>query len=440
MSEADASRTPTEPYPGLRPFLDNEEILLFGRERQVREVIERLRQTQFVAVIGGSGSGKSSLILAGVVPELRSFGIPGAGDYWVPMVCTPGTNASLADQAQRAEHADHAAGAQVRGAAALARFARAGRRAAGGDRRAAARGAGLFEPGRRCTPTSSAVPPGPKPQDARFLFVIDQFEELFHPTTRHVDDARLLVERVIDHFFSPHPRCYVVLTMRSEHLNDCACFLELPDAINKASYLVRRLDDAEMRDAIIGPAERLLRLRAAGRRRRGAAAARRCSSAPSVTARLLKDVRAISDDPDHLPLLQHVLARIWQAAVHARGAAPATCPIASKPGDLAVAVSALPAALAPPLGDDLNVLRTSLERWAEAAYQRHGEAQRARARRACCASWPSRTRTPACIPSSVSTSTTASHLLGAQATRADLKALLGQRLPRRGRLPVLGRR
>ena len=36
-----------------------------------------------------------------MVPELCSFGIPGAGDYWVPMVCTPGTNASAADQAQR---------------------------------------------------------------------------------------------------------------------------------------------------------------------------------------------------------------------------------------------------------------------------------------------------------------------------------------------------
>ena len=95
------TRLPREPYPGLRPFLAFEAALLFGRERQVREVIERLQATQFVAVLGGSGSGKSSLIHAGVVPELRSFGIPGAGDLWLPLTCTPGTNVSAADSLAR---------------------------------------------------------------------------------------------------------------------------------------------------------------------------------------------------------------------------------------------------------------------------------------------------------------------------------------------------
>ena len=95
------NRLPREPYPGLRPFLDFEAALLFGRERQVREVIEHLKATQFVAVLGGSGSGKSSLIQAGVVPELRSFGIPGAGDLWLPLTCTPGTNVSAADREAR---------------------------------------------------------------------------------------------------------------------------------------------------------------------------------------------------------------------------------------------------------------------------------------------------------------------------------------------------
>ncbi len=368
-----ATRTPVEPYPGLRPFLDFEEILLFGRDRQVREVIERLGQTQFVAVIGGSGSGKSSLILAGVVPELRSFGIPGAGDFWLPMVCTPGTNPSALDQAQR----------QNTPITRLARKFAALLRSRGSPEQDAARLDDIAARMREELGFSTlvdiytkelAVPSGPQPADARFLFVIDQFEELFHPTTRNVEDARLLVERVIDHFFSPHPRCYVVLTMRSEHLNDCAGYLELPDAINKASYLVRRLDEAELREAITQPAERLLRLR-----RLAEDSTQRLPEEVQfdrgVTERLLRDARAISDDPDHLPLLQHVLARVWQAAIE-RVAPRLDLPERIMAADLAVAVSAQPAALAAPLDDGLNVLRVSLERWAEASYLRHDERER----------------------------------------------------------------
>ena len=376
-------RVPTEPYPGLRPFLDFEETLLFGRERQVREVIDRLGQTQFVAVIGGSGSGKSSLILAGVVPELRSFGIPDAGDFWVPMVCTPGTNATAADQAQRSDTP-------------ITRLAR--------------RFAALLKP--RATPEATAdrldeiaghlrrelgfanlvdlytpelaAPPGPKPEDARFLFVIDQFEELFHPTNRGVEDGRLLVERVIDHFFSPHRRCYLVLTMRSEHLADCAGYLELPDAINKASYLVRRLDAAQLQEAISGPAQRLLRIR----QRLDDDDARLPATVQfddEVMKRLLRDVQAITADPDHLPLLQHLLARLWQAGlkrVKARADQPLDLPDLIGPADLAMAVSAAqadPAAAstpAPALDAQTNTLRACLENWAQALYMQHPEAER----------------------------------------------------------------
>jgi energy-coupling factor transporter ATP-binding protein EcfA2 len=252
-------RLPREPYPGLRPFLDFEAALLFGRERQVREVIDRLNTTQFVAVLGGSGSGKSSLIHAGVVPELRSFGIPGAGDLWLPMTCTPGTNVTVADSdARRHSPVTRLArrfagllkprGDEAADNARINDIADVFRQEAGFARLMDAYGPEL------------AVPPGPDPGEARVLFVLDQFEEIFHPTNKGVADATLLVERMLDHFFNPHPRCYVVLTMRSEHLNDCAAFLELPDAINKSSYLIRRLDDGELRDAITGPAQRFLRL------------------------------------------------------------------------------------------------------------------------------------------------------------------------------------
>ncbi len=372
------ARLPHEPYPGLRPFLDFEAALLFGRERQVREVIEHLRRTQFVAVLGGSGSGKSSLIHAGVMPELRSYGIPGAGDLWLPMTCTPGTNVSAGDSASR-RHTPI-----TRLARRFAQLLRP-RGSEAEDRRRSDEIAEVFrqEAGfARLLETYGAelaLPAGVDPADARVLFVLDQFEELFHPTNLQLDDGRLMVERVLDHFFTPHERCYVVLTMRSEHLNDCASFLELPDAINKSSYLVRRLDPDELRGAITGPAQRFLRLIA-----RSAVTPQllpgQVAFDDAVLARLLRDVQAITHDPDHLPLLQHLLARLWEAALarerSAAGEGGPTVPVPARitPADLVAAVQ--PAQPGSPLDDTLNCLRACVDNWPEALYLAHAAAQR----------------------------------------------------------------
>jgi len=386
---AAAFKLPTEPYPGLRPFLDYEAALLLGRGRQVREVIERLRETRFVAVIGGSGSGKSSLIRAGVVPELRGFAIPDAGDYWIPVVCTPGTTVQSAQPAAEGgpvaqtpitrlawkfsqllkpcdETADDSHDNDPGESVVTERDAAAARRA---------EIAAVFRQGAGFSRLVDAyfddLPAlGPACENARFLFVIDQFEELFHPNNRGLADARLLVEAVIDHFFNPNPRCFVILTMRSEHLADCAGFLELPDAINKSSYLVRRLDDAELREAIVGPAKYFLRLQ-----RRGAPAGPGLPDdivfEEPVIRRLLADVERITSDADHLPLLQHVLARIWEAACRRNTAdgGPAL-PAQILWRDLELAVD--PRSAKPPgwlqAQPAVNTLRSSLENWAEAAY------------------------------------------------------------------------
>ena len=374
-SAADArDRLPREPYPGLRPFLDFEAALLFGRERQVREVIERLSRTQFVAVLGGSGSGKSSLIHAGVVPALRSFGIPGAGDLWLPMTCTPGTNVGAADRAAR-RHTPitrlarrfagllHSRGSEAADAERQQQIAEVFRQEAGFARLLEAYGPEL------------AVPPGPDPAGARVLFVLDQFEEIFHPTNQGVDDASLLVERVLDHFFNPHPHCHVVLTMRSEHLNDCATFLELPDAINKSSYLIRRLDPDELSEAIVAPAQRFLRL-AARSAPPGSVLPDQVRFEPEVLERLLRDVRALTHDPDHLPLLQHLLARLWQAALE-REEVDVPVPSHVTEIDLVRAVNAGAQGVdEQPLDAKLNTLRACVENWPESIYRWHTPAER----------------------------------------------------------------
>ena len=60
----------TNPFPGLRPFEMQEKYLFFGREDQTVELLKRLGQARFMAVVGTSGSGKSSLVRAGLLPQL----------------------------------------------------------------------------------------------------------------------------------------------------------------------------------------------------------------------------------------------------------------------------------------------------------------------------------------------------------------------------------
>src|SRR5256714_13787907 len=69
----------TNPFPGLRPFESNEDHLFFGRDGQSDELLRRLRRSRFLAVLGTSGSGKSSLVRAGMLPSLFGGFVTQAG-------------------------------------------------------------------------------------------------------------------------------------------------------------------------------------------------------------------------------------------------------------------------------------------------------------------------------------------------------------------------
>ena len=66
----EASRFHLNPFPGIRSYEIQEDELFFGRELQVRELVEKLSATHFLAIVGSSGCGKSSLIKAGLIPTL----------------------------------------------------------------------------------------------------------------------------------------------------------------------------------------------------------------------------------------------------------------------------------------------------------------------------------------------------------------------------------
>src|SRR5215470_10547349 len=85
-------RTPANPFPGLRPFEFDESHLFFGRDGQSEQLISKLARTRFLAVVGTSGSGKSSLVRAGLLPALHGGFMTSAGSGWRIAVMRPGND------------------------------------------------------------------------------------------------------------------------------------------------------------------------------------------------------------------------------------------------------------------------------------------------------------------------------------------------------------
>ena len=135
-----APARPACPYPGMRPFTLDDGFPFFGRDRECEELLQHLRQSRFLTVIGGSGSGKSSLVFAGLVPRLRNTNLFGPGK-WLVRSMRPGAR-PLAELAH-ALGADPADPADP--AAAVANMLKA------------------------------------DPEAKRLLLVVDQFEEVFAP-------------------------------------------------------------------------------------------------------------------------------------------------------------------------------------------------------------------------------------------------------------------
>src|ERR1043166_3640913 len=80
------------PFPGLRPFREDEEYLFFGRENQVDAMVDSLATTHFLAVVGTSGSGKSSLVNCGLRPALHGGLMARAGTSWRMAQFRPGND------------------------------------------------------------------------------------------------------------------------------------------------------------------------------------------------------------------------------------------------------------------------------------------------------------------------------------------------------------
>ena len=269
------ARAQSNPFPGLRPFLLEEADLFFGRDRQSDELVRRLASRRFLAVVGTSGSGKSSLVRAGLLPSLEGGLMAGAGAHWRMAILRP---------------QDDPIGFLARAIAttgALTHLDMPQPAAEGVVETTLRRSSlGLVEAARlaRLEPHEN------------LLILIDQFEELFRfaDVARQRDggnEAPAFVKLLLAAAQQTEVPVYVVITMRSDFLGDCARFRDLPEAISDSQYLIPRLTRDELQEVITGPI-----------------GVRGGRIAPSLVQRLLNDV---GDDMDQLPVLQHALMRAW---------------------------------------------------------------------------------------------------------------------------------
>jgi WD40 repeat protein/energy-coupling factor transporter ATP-binding protein EcfA2 len=268
--------TITNPFPGLRAFEEEEDILFFGREKQIDELVKKLRTTRLIAVIGSSGSGKSSLIKSGLIPNLQSGFMSGAGSNWRICSFRPGSDPIknlVTGLVKPGALEDEEIAVDL-----LASLYESSLRRSSN---------GLIEVYKQ-----SGIE-----KHNNLLILVDQFEEIFRFSKFESDsregkrDSVAFINLLLKAAKQTEYPIYIVITMRSDFLSDCTEFRGLPEAINEGNYLVPRMTREERKDAIVGPIS-----------------VANAKVSPRLLNLLLNDV---GDNPDQLPILQHALMRTF---------------------------------------------------------------------------------------------------------------------------------
>ncbi|CAN5753422.1 hypothetical protein BH23ACT10_BH23ACT10_13490 [soil metagenome] len=248
------------PFKGLRPFSEGDAEDFFGRDALVAEMLRRLSSGQkLVAVVGASGSGKSSAVRAGLIPAVRKGGVAGSED-WLTARMVPGSHpfAELEAALLRATlDAPSSLADQLRDD-----------------------DAGMLRAVLRVLPDDAS----------RLLLVIDQFEELFTLVNDEAVRRRFLSNLVVASD-DPHSRLAVTLTLRADFYGDTLEHPALGARLGAGVINVTPLTAEELEAAAVEPARR------AG-----------MSFEPALLGQLLSDV---GTQPGALPLFQYTLTELF---------------------------------------------------------------------------------------------------------------------------------
>jgi WD40 repeat protein/serine/threonine protein kinase/DNA-binding XRE family transcriptional regulator len=260
--------TPADnPYKGLRAFGEGDAQDFFGREALTTQLLVRLSEggdlARFLAVIGPSGSGKSSVVEAGLIPALRRGGLPGSENWFiVPMLPGPHPLEELEAALLRiAVNPPDSLLTQLRE-----------------DKR------GLLRAVRRCLPADPNV---------ELVLVIDQFEEVFTLVPAEDEAVRAhLLDSLVTAVLDERSRVRVIVTLRADFTDRPLSYVDFGELLRQRSEFVLPLTPDELEQAIVGPAERVgLRFE------------------DGLVSTIMRDV---GDQPGALPLLQYALTELFE--------------------------------------------------------------------------------------------------------------------------------
>ncbi|MCI5133198.1 MAG: hypothetical protein D3904_17210, partial [Candidatus Electrothrix sp. EH2] len=251
---------PANPYLGLEAFKEKDAKLYFGRKETVARMQQTAEEQDVVAVIGASGSGKSSLVLAGVIPALRRTG------NWLIADCRPKKQplyelaASLVpllydDELELIKRTRQCAADFRKGDLPLSDLIR------------------------RIVEKNGAQ---------RFLLVVDQFEELY--TLNQDSEARCFIDLLLS--AGETEVLSAVITMRADFLETALQYNVFAEALNKASIIVPPISEHGLRQAVEQPAELF--------------------KVGFVSGLVDLIIRDVGQEPGNLPLLEFCLTQLWE--------------------------------------------------------------------------------------------------------------------------------
>lgn len=282
------------PYTGLRPFTEDESLYFKGRDEHIDQATKQLEKNKFIMLTGASGDGKSSLVYAGIIPNARAGFLKSKYTQWCVADFrperTPFKNLSKALARQLEISNSFTVESELtHGFSALV---------------------DLYRNSKRFVDTESVVWQQAdetgratlKREAANLIILVDQFEEFFtNPENYHrgvpSGDSNLVLNLLLETAriaLDEDLPIYVIFTMRSDFIGQCAAFRGLPEYIGFSQFFVPRLNRSQLQQVIEEPA---------------------VLSGNKITRRLTERlIHDLTEGVDQLPIIQHALNQVWHAA------------------------------------------------------------------------------------------------------------------------------